>query len=110
MDERALQKKCLIYARSKGVFARKVETPAYRGFPDCIFIYSGRLMLVEFKANRPGAKLSPLQKVDHQRLQDVDITVQVINDYEVFKRLVDKWTEYVNGTQVTRLKRLLENN
>jgi len=88
-NERELQAKCLKYARAQGVFARKVETPAFNGFPDCIFFYNGRCMLIEFKHPNGKGRLSPIQVKDHGRLLEVDVTVWVVEDYDIFTDLME---------------------
>jgi hypothetical protein len=87
-NERELQARCLKYARENGVFARKVETPAFNGFPDCIFFYQGRCMLIEFKHPNGKGRLSPIQVKDHGRLLEVGVRAWVVEDYEIFTKLL----------------------
>jgi len=91
MNERDLQKKCLDYARDQGCFARKVETPAHNGFPDCIFHYKGKTLYVEFKNPNGKGKVSPLQQKDHARLADAGMTVLIIDDLATFKGDLHVW-------------------
>ena len=90
-NERELQGRCLKWARLQGVFGRKVETPAYIGFPDCLFLYKGRVLLVEFKHPNGTGKLSPLQERDHERLAAVDVKPKVIDSFDAFKCLIRGW-------------------
>ena len=92
-NERELQAKCLKNARTLGVLARKVETPAYNGFPDCIFFYDGRCMLVEFKHPNGKGRLSPIQLKDHQRLNEVGVYVWVIEDCDNFLTLIEAFID-----------------
>ncbi len=84
-NERELQARCLKWARLQGVFGRKVETPAYNGFPDTVYFYDGRVLLIEFKTPKGTGRLSPLQKHDHGLLADVGIKVRVIDSIDAFK-------------------------
>ena len=86
--ERELQKECLKYARDLGFFARKVETPHYRGFPDCLFIFEGSVFFVEFKHPNNRGRLSEHQKMDILKLEDAGVAVHVVNDFKVFKNII----------------------
>jgi len=85
--ERALQKECLKFARFNGLFARKVETPQYRGFPDCLFIHEGHTFFVEFKHPNGSGRLSAVQVADHATLERHGATVHVIDNYGTFTDL-----------------------
>lgn len=85
--ERALQRDCLKHARALGMFARKVETPHYAGFPDCLFITNGLTFFVEFKHPNGTGRLSALQKNDHATLESHDVEVYVIDSYAAFTDL-----------------------
>jgi hypothetical protein len=85
--ERALQRDCLKHARSLGMFARKVETPHYAGFPDCLFIADGLTFFVEFKHPNGTGRLSALQKNDHAALEGHGVEVYVIDSYGGFTDL-----------------------
>jgi hypothetical protein len=89
-NERELQKACLKHARALGMFARKVETPNYRGFPDCIFIHEGRVFFVEFKHPNGSGRLSSLQAADIATLERHDQQVFIINNYAAFSDLCRK--------------------
>lgn len=93
-NERELQARCLKLARSLNVWARKMETPAYNGFPDCMFIYKSRFMLIEFKSPSGRGALSPLQVKDHERLMDVGVHVKVIDSRRTFETLLN---EFIQG-------------
>lgn len=89
-NERELQKACLKHARALGMFARKVETPNYRGFPDCIFINEGRVFFVEFKHPNGTGRLSLNQQADHATIEKVGGEVWVIDNYAAFSDLCRK--------------------
>ena len=92
-NERELQAKCLKVARAQGLIARKVETPAFNGFPDCIFILDNRFMLIEFKHPNGTGKLSPIQMKDHARLRDVGVNVPVVDDFSTFCSLLARFID-----------------
>jgi len=86
-NERELQRACLKHARSLNIFGRKVETPNFRGFPDCLFIYDGRVFFVEFKHPNRTGRLSALQVADHATLAMHGAEVWTIESYEEFSEL-----------------------
>ena len=88
MNERQLQAKCVKWAKSKGVWCRKVETPAYNGFPDVMCLYSGKALFIEFKSPTGKGRLSPLQINDHKILLEVGFEVSVIDNLDDFKMLI----------------------
>lgn len=88
MLERDLQRKCIKWAHAQGVFGRKVETPGHAGFPDCMFIYEGRLLLVEFKSPKGTGRLSKLQERTHDVLGQYSTDVAVIDSIDAFKCLI----------------------
>jgi hypothetical protein len=89
-NERSLQRDCLKHARSLGMFARKVETPNYAGFPDCLLINEGTTFFVEFKHPNGTGRLSALQKNDHATLENHGANVYVIDSYAGFTDLCRK--------------------
>ena len=93
-NERELQAKCLKHARAQGVFARKVETPAFNGFPDCIFFYQGRCMLIEFKHPNGKGRLAPIQVKDHGRLLEVEVIVWIVDSFDFFTAVLE---DFMNG-------------
>lgn len=90
-NEGALQAKCLKHARFLGVWGRKVETPSYRGFPDTMYLWQGRVMLIEFKHPNGKGTVSPLQGKDHERLRAVGVPVYVVDSFEAFQFLLDNF-------------------
>ena len=89
-NERELQRACLKHAKALGFFARKVETPNYRGFPDCLFIYEKRVFFVEFKHPDKTGRLSSLQQNDIALMELRGAEVYVINEYSEFSSLCRK--------------------
>lgn len=88
MSERRLQKKCLQYARDRGCFARKTETPGHAGFPDSVIHYSGRTLYVEFKNPNGKGVLSPLQTVVINDLREHGMHVAIIDNPNDFHEAI----------------------
>jgi hypothetical protein len=86
--ERDVQSRCVAYARDRDWWARKFSSPANRSVPDYIFGKQGCTVFVEFKA--PGKKPTDAQSDEHKAMAAVGLTVHVIDNVAVFKRL---WLE-----------------
>jgi len=83
------------YARSLGVHVIKNATMYSNGFPDRTFLFGdGGMLLIEFKV--PGAKLTPLQKDWHGWLKKNGHRVEVVDNVEEGKRLIDEVLEQLN--------------
>lgn len=76
------------YAKRKGVFHKRMHFGAgtARGWPDDLFVSSGKHLWVEFK--RPGAIATPLQLKIHADMRAAGAVVHVVDDAEWFKRLL----------------------
>jgi hypothetical protein len=85
--ESKLEKKCRHWAHIKfGVGAIKLGT---EGLPDRMFLRTGKVIFVEFKAE--GKKARPLQKVVHKQLELLGFTIHIIDDFNAFKILICQW-------------------
>jgi hypothetical protein len=82
MLESGLQRKVLTAARSMGIFCRKVEFPNYAGCPDCIFMFGGVVLWIEFKSPKGTGRLSALQAHTHAEMRAAGAWVEVIDNYE----------------------------
>ena len=88
MLEKTIEAKVCEYARSKGVLALKFNSAQRAAVPDRLFIAKGNVMFFcEFK--RGGAKPTPAQEREHERLRALDVRVYVIDDVEQGKFMVD---------------------
>jgi hypothetical protein len=85
MKERDIQGKVVGYARSHGVIARKLDFG--QGWPDVMFLYQGRIMFIEFKAD--AGRLRELQKIMIGNLEKHKFDVAVVRDIEHGMQLVD---------------------
>ena len=84
--EKQLEEKCCEYARQKGIVAVKLENVGMVGIPDRMFIgEGGKTLFVEFKSPNGKGVVSNEQKFWLEFLGD---TGQVIDDFEVFKKLI----------------------
>jgi hypothetical protein len=88
MLERDIEKAVKAYAESKGWLTRKWTSPGHAFVPDQIFINpNGRVLFVEFK--REGAKPTPMQLREHEKLRKQGCDVWVIDSTDAGKQMVD---------------------
>lgn len=77
------------YAKLRGWWTIKVETPTCNGVPDRLYLRRGRVVWVEWK--RPGRGengLSAIQVVRIKEMRDHGAEVYVLDDMDEFKRLM----------------------
>ena len=80
------------YARSLGCLAYKFTSPGHSFVPDGLFIAPNGLMwFCEFK--REGAKPTPGQLREHERLREHGVMVFVVDSVAMGKRMVDSMVE-----------------
>lgn len=91
MRESEIETKVTCYAKNRGWLTFKFTSPANRSVPDRIFIRSGTLLFIEFKA--PGKKPTKLQFNMIMKLRSQGMKVVVIDDIEKGKRLIDRLTD-----------------
>jgi hypothetical protein len=77
--ERDIEYRVVDIAKKHGWLSFKFVSPAQRGVPDRIFMKSGRIVFIEFKA--PGKKPTPLQ--DHIMRKMVDAGCEVHVCYSI---------------------------
>ena len=88
MLEKDIERKVCDYAKDKGWLTYKFTSPNRMAVPDRLFITPfGRIVFIEFK--REGAKPTPAQQREHERLVRQGCTVRVIDNVEAGKQLVD---------------------
>jgi len=88
MLERDIEKAVKAYAESKGWLTRKWTSPGHAFVPDQIFINpNGRVLFVEFK--REGAKPTPMQLREHEKLRKQGCDVWVIDSTAAGRVMVD---------------------
>ena len=80
------------YARDHGCLAYKFTSPGHAFVPDGLFIAPNGLMwFCEFK--RDGAKPTPGQLREHERLREHGVTVFVVDTVAMGKRMVDSMVD-----------------
>lgn len=85
--EKVIEEKVCSHARSLGCLVYKFTSPSRRSVPDRLFILpGGRVVMIEFK--RAGAKPTPSQEVEIEKLWKQGVKVYVIDNVEEGKRLV----------------------
>jgi hypothetical protein len=92
--EKDVEKKVCDYAKEKGILVYKFTSPARSAVPDRLMILNGKVWFIEFK--RPGAKPTPPQEREHQRLRAAHVHVWVIDDVTKGKEMVD-WYAATNA-------------
>lgn len=92
MAEAQFQKKCRDIATRRGWLSYKLESPGQRGVPDCLFLYKGKTIYIEFKNPNRRGRLSELQKQKIKQLEKHGADVYVVDNEEVFIEIL-KLTE-----------------
>ena len=76
------------YAKSKNFLVYKFTSPNRAAVPDRLFIHpTGFTFFVEFKAE--GKTATPQQEREHARLRGHNVTVYVVDNIDLGKRVVD---------------------
>jgi hypothetical protein len=89
MLEKEIEQKVVDYAKSKDFLAYKFTSPSNRSVPDRLFISpKGGMFFIEFK--RKGKTPTKLQASTFKILSKRGVTVEVIDDYNAGKLLIDK--------------------
>lgn len=85
--ESYIEKSCINYAKSKGWLTHKFVSPNNKGVPDRLFIKKGYVLFVEFKSTK--GKVTPLQKLVIDTLVKSGARVEIINNIDNFKNLIN---------------------
>jgi hypothetical protein len=89
-EESKLEKRCCDWAtRTYGIM--NIKTTPFVGYPDRQFMYSGRVLIVEFKAKDQEAR--SIQQHVHKELMDQGFYVHTIDSYYVFKCIITAWVK-----------------
>lgn len=89
MKERSLQQKILAYLAKQNIFHFKLVQANYNGLPDLFIFSNGKVLAIELK--KPGGRLSSLQRIRLQRLQQAGVAVHIINSYDTFLNVLNKF-------------------
>lgn len=100
--ESSLEARCVKYAKSRGLLARKMNGLGFRDWPDRLFIpvkiatarksvWQSQVLWVEFK--KPGEVPTPSQERMHKDLRSRGQRVVVIDDYDLFVDTIDDFIE-----------------
>ena len=87
MRESTIEREVCAYAKTKGCLTLKLSGQNQKGQPDRMFLFSGRVLFVEFKA--PGKKPTALQARWLDRLSEHTFHTACCDDIESGKRLID---------------------
>lgn len=88
-SESAIERKCMLLAKSLGWFEVKLEKCNKNGMPDRMLIRNGVVLFVEFK-NDNGV-LSEIQKFRIEELRGHKMKVYVIRSEIAFKVMLDEY-------------------
>jgi len=94
MRERDVQGKVVGHARRRHVIAVKLSFG--NGWPDYMFLHSGKALFVEFKGDH--GRLEKLQAHIHGSLRDAGFDVMTISDPDVGIQAIDAWIGYTELT------------
>lgn len=75
------------WAKMRGWFTFKVESPTMNGLPDRFYARRGVCIFIEWK--KKGGPLRTQQKKRIKEMREHDITVYVLDDFEEFKRIME---------------------
>lgn len=97
MLERDVEKHTKRHAESKGWITRKWTSPGHSFVPDQIFLnyvpFEHRELIAKYirfvEMKRPGGKCTPGQLREHARLRGQGFAVDVIDNVEAGKRVID---------------------
>lgn len=88
--ESKIEREVCEYARVHGIPHRKFKTPAQRGAPDRVFLLgSEKVAFIEFK--RRGERPTPNQEREHLKLRNLGYLVEVVDNIEQGKKVIDLW-------------------
>ena len=86
-NEAALQRACVKFATGAGWLVYKFDSSTTVGVPDLILMRDGECIFIEMKHPNGLGVLSKKQCAEIIKIRRAGITVHVIHDYEVFKRV-----------------------
>ena len=85
--ESRVEKRLVDAVRAVGGFAYKWTSPGRRGVPDrLVLLPDGELVFVEVKS--PGGTLSPVQRVEIDRIRSLGFRVEVVSDEDGIERVM----------------------
>jgi len=87
MSESIIERAVCAYAKSRGCLVMKLAGPNQKGQPDRMFIRSGKVLFIEFKA--PGKKPTALQMKWLKDLCNQGMDATFCDNAEVGKALID---------------------
>lgn len=88
MLEKKIESKAVDYAKKKGCWVRKFQSPGRRSAPDRIFAYEGSVWWIEFKA--PKCEATKLQKSEHSDMRKFGLRVYVCDSFTSAAKVIDQ--------------------
>ena len=88
MLESVIEHKVIRFAKSLGIRTYKFTSPSQRAVPDRIFLYRGKMIMIEFK--RKGEQLRLQQQHEFKKIADEGFRIYVADNLgiamEILKR------------------------
>lgn len=91
MLEKKIEKYLCDRVKVIGGLQYKFSSPAHRGVPDRIVLYSGKVYFVEVK--KDDGRLSSLQKIEHEKIREQGLDVFVVwstEDVDTFIEMIEE--------------------
>lgn len=95
MKESEIEKKVCEYAEKVGFLQFKFSSQFHKGLPDRIFMRSGKVFFIEFKAKNKKPTL--LQSHVHKLFKNQNLDVYVIDDVDIGKNLLNNLIKTIDS-------------
>jgi hypothetical protein len=82
LTEAELQKRVIKYARTHGIFTRKLIAVNYSGFPDLMLAKNAKVLFLELKNPKGTGRLSSLQVLSLNEMRAAGLQVAVCDTYD----------------------------
>lgn len=89
--EKYIEKKVCDYAKIKGWLQYKFSSPSCRSVPDRLFIKSGKVIFIEFKAS--GKLPTEAQSREIEKIKSKGIPVFVVDSLEKGESIIDAYSQ-----------------
>lgn len=91
VSERQIEKHLVDCVKMRGGMSYKFISPGAVGVPDRIVMLKGKLAFVELKTST--GRVSPMQKYQHQRIEEHGFPVYVLRSFDDIDDLLARWDE-----------------
>ena len=91
VSEREIERHLADCVKMRGGISFKFISPGAIGVPDRIVLLRGKIAFVELKTMT--GRVSPMQKYQHQRIEEHGFPVYVLRSFEEVDDLLRRWDE-----------------